>query len=70
MILPTAKDMGEQALLLYFLKQFFFSMALLKRDPWNIPAADRDFLFFSKETFMCMDGQEQAMSDSVYWKTI
>lgn len=28
------------------------------------------FLFFSKKTFMCMDGQEQAMSDFVHWKTI
>lgn len=44
----------------------FFSMALLKQDPWNSPAADRGFSCFSKEAFMCMDGQEQAMSDSVH----
>jgi len=45
----------------------FFSMALLKKwDPCNTPAADGGGLFFSKEAFMCMDGQEQAMSDSVH----
>lgn len=47
-----------------------FFVALLKWDPWDTPAADRVFFIVFKKDIHCMDGQEQAMSDFVYWKTI
>lgn len=44
----------------------FLLVALLKWDSGTLQLLTGIFLFYSKKTFMCMDGQEQAMSDSVH----
>lgn len=66
---PTHRQSYRWASFAPIFHQVFFG-GTDEMGPRNTPAADRHFLFFSKKTFMCMDGQEQAVSHSVHWKTI